>query len=281
VLNRRIAKTAGGVATLFVYDREDVLLDFSDPDAGGPQAASLVVRYLHGPEIDMVLAEDRGGSARWLLTDHLGTTRDVIDNVGAVVNHVLVDAYGNVLSQTNPAAGTRYVFTGRELDTETGLYYYRARYYDPTTGRFLSEDPSRLAAGDLNLLRYVGNSPVMVLDPTGRYGTNDCSYYQQRCEESGGSYYCETAQYYCDDFFPKNPDPLPDENNDYEGWTRCVRQCLQDCDAAQRDDRGSCSTFPDPATDSFWDWNPFKCHVQCYVSCAAWGVSDVIIPPAY
>jgi YD repeat-containing protein len=86
--NRRIAKTAAGATTWFVYDREDVLLDFNDPDAGGPTTPTVAVRYLHGAGIDMVLAEDRGGGSALAAGRSPGTTRDVIDGVGAVVNHL-------------------------------------------------------------------------------------------------------------------------------------------------------------------------------------------------
>jgi RHS repeat-associated protein len=69
----------------------------------------------------------------------------------------------------SPGIPTRYSFTGREFDTETGLYYFRARYTDPRTGRFLSEDPNGLGGGDHNLYRYVGNSPTNATDPTGEF----------------------------------------------------------------------------------------------------------------
>jgi RHS repeat-associated protein len=55
----------------------------------------------------------------------------------------------------------------RESDTETGLYYYRARYYDPSTGRFLSEDPLTFESDDLNFYGYVANSPMTDSDPFG------------------------------------------------------------------------------------------------------------------
>jgi RHS repeat-associated protein len=58
-------------------------------------------------------------------------------------------------------------YTGRELDAETGLYFYRSRYYDPSVGRFLSEDPIGFGAQDANLYRYVGNSPTNFIDPMG------------------------------------------------------------------------------------------------------------------
>jgi len=78
----------------------------------------------------------------------------------------LVASAGNVV---NP-----FRYTARELDSETGLYYYRARYYDPSTGRFLSEDPLGLEADDLNLYRYVRNGPTNLKDPDGLAKTFDC-----------------------------------------------------------------------------------------------------------
>ncbi len=61
----------------------------------------------------------------------------------------------------------RFGYTGREFDQETGLYYYRSRYYDATVGRFVSEDSIGFAGGDSNLYRYVGNSSTNAIDPTG------------------------------------------------------------------------------------------------------------------
>jgi RHS repeat-associated protein len=63
-----------------------------------------------------------------------------------------------------------FAYTGREYDEETGLYYYRARYYDADTGRFISEDPIGFEGGDVNLYVYVGNNPVLLIDPEGYSG---------------------------------------------------------------------------------------------------------------
>jgi RHS repeat-associated protein len=60
-----------------------------------------------------------------------------------------------------------YGYTGREWDKELGLYYYRARYYDPKGGRFISKDPIGFEGGDVNLYRYVKNQPVDWIDPSG------------------------------------------------------------------------------------------------------------------
>ena len=62
--------------------------------------------------------------------------------------------------------GNDRLYTGREYDSETHLYYYRARYYSAELGRFISRDPIG-TADDVNLYGYVGNSPVMGVDPMG------------------------------------------------------------------------------------------------------------------
>ena len=159
--DRRIGKKASGVVLeRYVYDGSDIALVF---DGAGNQTH----RYLYGTGVDQILADERGASVVWALADDLGTVRDVVDGGGVVLNHVTYDSYGRVISVTNPAVEFRYGFTGREQDSETGLEYYRARYYDSAVGRFISEDPIGFAAGDTNIYRYVGNSPTNFTDPSG------------------------------------------------------------------------------------------------------------------
>nr|WP_255346718.1 RHS repeat-associated core domain-containing protein [Synechococcus sp. PCC 7336] len=93
--------------------------------------------------------------------------RDIADSTGTVVNHLTFDSFGNITSQSDASVEFRFSFTGREFDEETGLYYFRARYLDPSTGQFISQDPIGFAAGDVNLYRYVGNSPLNFIDPSG------------------------------------------------------------------------------------------------------------------
>ncbi|MBE9182617.1 hypothetical protein IQ268_29180 [Oculatella sp. LEGE 06141] len=171
-MNRRIAKAidsdgigSGTAATThFVYDRDNVILEFT--------SNSLSQRYLHGTQVDQVLAQENGsGETVWHLTDHLGTVKNLVDGSGAVVNYVKYDSFGKVVSETNGAIGSRYQFTGREFDAETGLYFYRARYYDASVGRFVSEDPIGFAGGDANLFGYAKNQPVNNTDPFGTTST--------------------------------------------------------------------------------------------------------------
>ena len=70
----------------------------------------------------------------WALSDHQGSVRDVIDNSGTVLNHIVYDSFGQVTSETDPNFDFRFGYTGRELDEETGMMYYRARYFDPAVG---------------------------------------------------------------------------------------------------------------------------------------------------
>jgi len=175
--DRRIAKAVDtdvtdgvdAAITNFVYDREDVILDFVDDDGvGGANPPALDKRYLHGPAIDQILAQEGGtGNTAWYLADHLGTTRDLVDESGNEANHIVYDSFGNVLHQTNDTVTSRYLFTGREFD-ETGMYYYRLRYYDSSLGAFISQDPIGFYSNDTNLFRYVRSNPLSLVDPDGR-----------------------------------------------------------------------------------------------------------------
>ena len=118
-----------------------------------------------GLRIDEKLRSKNGTTVRYFLTDHLGSTEALADATGAIVSSTSYDSFGN--STSNIA--TTYRYTGREYDADTGLYYYRNRWYDPEIGRFISEDPIGFAGGDVNLYRYVWNSPYNFTDP---YGEN-------------------------------------------------------------------------------------------------------------
>jgi RHS repeat-associated protein len=101
------------------------------------------------------------------LTDRQGSVRDITDNTGTVQDTISYDGWGNVTSETHPGWGDRYKWTGRDLDIQTGLQYNRARWYDPTTGRWTSQDPLGFEAGDSNLYRYVRNHATSFRDPSG------------------------------------------------------------------------------------------------------------------
>jgi RHS repeat-associated protein len=125
--------------------------------------------YLYGLNVDAVMAQDSSTGMLWSLADRLGSIDTLTDKDGNVVNKRSFDSFGRVLSETNPSVSFRYGYTGRERDLESGLDYYRARYYDPNVGRFISVDPMGFGAGDTNLYRYVGNNSTNANDPTGMW----------------------------------------------------------------------------------------------------------------
>ncbi len=166
-LGRRIEKDVNGVITRFVYDNEDIL--FEVDGTGATQAISL-----HGPGIDEPLAVVRrfglGFGTFIYHADGLGSITTLTDPSGTPVRSYTYDSFGRIVDETGTVIDP-YTYTGREFDPETGLLYYRARYYDPTTGRFLQEDPIGLlpfGAGILNhLYGYVENNPINLRDPLG------------------------------------------------------------------------------------------------------------------
>ena len=151
-----------------------VLMDFWRANSQDMQVGHLRQRYLWGLAVDQILAEEDvdGGTpelVKWILTDHLNTVRDIArydseTQSTTVVNHLVYDAYGNVTAETNAAVESLFLFTARPFDPDTGLQNNLNRWYDPSVGRWLSEDP---AQADINLCRYVANNPVIYVDPTG------------------------------------------------------------------------------------------------------------------
>jgi RHS repeat-associated protein len=154
---RRSTKTAGGVTTTYVYDGLQFLEE--RPGVGSTK------RYVYGPGIDQEFAQVSSGAASYNVADHLGSVVRVTDSAGAPILSREYDPWGTLL-QGSTAPG--YAYTGREWDPESGLYYYRARYYDSKVGRFISQDPIGFRAG-LNFYAYVGSSPVNYSDPLGLF----------------------------------------------------------------------------------------------------------------
>lgn len=162
VFDRRIVQSINGIFTTFTYDGDNSWADFDS-------AGNVISRYLHGEGLDDLLARHRPTEGTsWYLTDRLGSVRDLANADGtSIISHIEYDSYGNIRATSGSFYTERYAYTGREFDAATGLYYYRARYYDANVGRFITQDPISFNSGDANLYRYVINSPLNYVDPFG------------------------------------------------------------------------------------------------------------------
>ena len=158
-LGWRTRKTVNGTQTNYIYDMDNILLE---QDASHTTIAS----YVNGPGIDHPISMTRGGQTYYYHFDGLGSVVALTDSTGSVVQRYEYDAYGNITSEQDKNFENPYTYTSRERDKESGLYYYRARYYDPSIGRFMEEDPIRLRGG-INMYSYVLNNPINGIDPLG------------------------------------------------------------------------------------------------------------------
>jgi RHS repeat-associated protein len=126
--------------------------------------SAITATYLTGLQLDEVLARYAGSGNNTLLTDVLGSVIAQTNDQQGIQNFYAYTPYGEV-QPLGPDDNNPIQYTAREND-QTGLYYYRARYYDPVLKRFISEDPIGLGGG-LNPYAYVGGNPISYTDPTG------------------------------------------------------------------------------------------------------------------
>lgn len=163
-LGMRVRRTAGGVTTRFVYDGDDLGVEV---DASGNRIRS----YTYWPGVDQPFSmrtweSGQNGAVYYYALDlPSNSVRGLFNASGTITHRYEYDPFGRVLSAsggvTNPLR-----FAARELDPSTGLYYVRARWYDPVQGRFISEDPIGLGGG-INNYAYALNDPVNLGDPSG------------------------------------------------------------------------------------------------------------------
>ena len=161
-LGRRTVTVNAEGTERHVWDGDHCLADVDEE-------GNVLRAYLWGPGVDNLLAVRVGGRNYAALTDIQGTVWGYADERGEIVARWTYDAWGNVLSEDVrvPAlAAVRYRFQGREFSRATGLTNFRARWYDPTTGRWLSKDPIGLSGG-LNLYAFCGNNSLNMRDPMG------------------------------------------------------------------------------------------------------------------
>ncbi|MDR0702344.1 MAG: RHS repeat-associated core domain-containing protein, partial [Azoarcus sp.] len=157
----RLRKTTlGGTATELLYDGVDLIAEYDG-------AGALLRKYVHGPGIDEPLAVIEGSTKTWLYADHQGS---VVGQANASGTNTAIYSYGP-FGEPNTTTGVRFRYTGQQYIGALNLYYYKARFYSPTLGRFLQTDPAG-TVDDLNLYAYVGNDPVNFSDPSGEFFVN-------------------------------------------------------------------------------------------------------------
>ncbi len=172
-LGRRVEKRADNVVSglpvtkthTYVYDNEDIILEIVETTVNNGAPTTETIRYVHGPGIDEPLLIQKNGIAYYYHADGLGSIAALTDPQQNVVESYRYTAYG-VTTKTGDIVNNPYRFTGREFDPEIGIYYYRARYYDPGVGRFITKDPIGFEGG-VNPYLYTGNNPVNRIDPLG------------------------------------------------------------------------------------------------------------------
>lgn len=142
--------------TNFLYDGQNVIQELS----GTTPTANLLTGGL-----DERFMRAEASSSAFYATDALGSTVALIDASGAEKVQYTYDPFGDM--SVTGTTDNSYTFTGRESDG-LDIYYYRARYYNPTLGRFLSEDPIGFTSGSTDLYAYVGDDPTFLTDPSGK-----------------------------------------------------------------------------------------------------------------
>ena len=155
---RRICKFSSSGTSIFAYDGDSLI---EETNASG----AVVARYSQTQNIDEPLAMLRSGATSFYHADGLGSVTSLSNTAGALAQTYAYDSFGKQTSSSGSLMNA-FQYTGRESDAETGLYYYRARYYDQNAGRFLSEDPIGFHGGE-DFYLYAANKPTLLIDPSG------------------------------------------------------------------------------------------------------------------
>ncbi len=169
-IGRRSFIAAGGTTNWMVYDGNQVV---AEVDGNG----NLKKSYVYGLGIDSPVSMtvySTTTNTYYFIKDHLGSTLALTDALGNIVESYRYEAWGRVLGVYNgvgaqideSAFGNRILWMGREYSSRSGLYYFRARWYDPAIGKWISSDPIGISGG-LNQYVFCANNPINMVDPFG------------------------------------------------------------------------------------------------------------------
>jgi RHS repeat-associated protein len=160
---RQVRKTVNGIELNYFYDGADVL---TEQDA----LAEIIVRYTNNLDIDDVISAKRGDTTEWYHKDAIGSVASLTFSNEDIAVEYRYDPFGIIIKQSNMNDPNEVTFTGRRYDRESGLYYYRSRYYCQVIGRFTRNDDylgNIFQPASLNPYIYCNNNPLQSTDPLG------------------------------------------------------------------------------------------------------------------
>jgi RHS repeat-associated protein len=183
LIGESVTPYSGGVAGTtatqrFVYDMQTGQMDLAFDGSG-----NLTDRFLWGPLVDQILADEKvtslssAGSIEWMATNNTGSVSDVFEygSTPTLLDHVVYDAFGGIASQTDSTYQPLFTYNGEYTDPATGLQKHGDRWYDPRSQRWLTQDPIFPLSGS-NPYEYCNNSPTNGIDPSGLFDFLGKSY---------------------------------------------------------------------------------------------------------
>ncbi|MBK5276228.1 MAG: hypothetical protein JJE30_14420, partial [Desulfuromonadales bacterium] len=223
----RTAKTTETGSTRYFHDGMNVISEYGT-------TGSRTVRYTLGAGTDEIHVREDASGTYFYHYDGLGSVAAITDATGKVIAKYDYEPFGRMKETSTSTIDNPYTFTGRELDKETGLYYYRARYYDSMDGRFTQVDPIPLknrTQDQLNSYTYAANNPINFTDPTGE------NIYGNWCGPGGSGPTQDGVDKIC-----KKHDKCFDKsgatwiNNVYGTSDKNKEKCMDDCNKELCDD---------------------------------------------
>jgi len=162
-LGQRIIKEAGGTTTVFLYDFDGNII--GESNASG----TFSKEYLYNGSSRLAMVDVGTSAVYYYGNDQLGTPEILADSTNTVVWEAIYKPFGEAEVNTHSTVVNNFRFPGQYYDSETGLHYNYNRYYNPSTGRYLTPDPIGQAGG-INIYNYVNGNPINSSDENGLFG---------------------------------------------------------------------------------------------------------------